>query len=261
MISKSKTFILFFCLALPLVANGQNSTWGSINVEDDDLTAGSDIFTDYSEDLENSQVTEDERYYQYGRFFTAGVGVGVTSFTGTRGAAYEDEHPSYNLSVHQFLDFNTAYGLGLEYSKHYMFIDESVKAYDGNPPGMIEVSMMRFFFDLRHYIDTSDLGTAITFSNPYFVGRLEYWYQTNNFTEQSRMPKQSGGAFGFGAGAGLEFPIEIRKSYIGVEFLLHKVNFFDKYTSDYRPISNSTFGYEDLTGYAYSTIISYISSW
>ena len=36
---------------------------------DDDLNVGGDIFTDFNEDLEASQVLEDERYYRHGRFF------------------------------------------------------------------------------------------------------------------------------------------------------------------------------------------------
>jgi hypothetical protein len=236
--------------------------WGTINVEDDDLTGGADIFSDFNEGLENSQVMEDERYYRYGRFFTASFGIGVTSFTGNRGIAYEDETPSYNLSVHQFLDFNSAYGMGVEYSKHHFFVDEPVKSFE-KPPGLIEVSMLRFFFDIRHYIDTTDLGTAITFSNPYFVGRIEYWYQTNKYIQQSNLGNDSGGGLGFGAGIGLEFPIELRESFIGVEFLLHKVNFFDKYTQNYKPVPSNPngFGYEDLTGYAYSTMVSYVANW
>jgi hypothetical protein len=37
--------------------------------DDDDLNVGGDIFTDFSEDVENAKLVEDERFYRYGRFF------------------------------------------------------------------------------------------------------------------------------------------------------------------------------------------------
>ena len=166
-----KSIKLLLPILLILISTGllaQN--YGIINVEDDDMQAGHDIFSNFSEDVESTHVMEDERYYRYGRFFTVGIGFGLTTFTGNRGIAYEDENPTYAFSLHPFLDFNTAFGLGLEFSKHHFFIDESTHGYNGNPPGAVEVRLLRFFFDLRHYIDTADLGTAITFSNPYFVG-------------------------------------------------------------------------------------------
>ena len=58
-----------------------------MDMVDDDVSVGSDIFNDFSEDLESSQVLEDERYYRYGRFFSVNLGTGVTNFTGKRGRA------------------------------------------------------------------------------------------------------------------------------------------------------------------------------
>ena len=52
---------------------------------DDDLNIGGDIFNDFNEDLESTQIMEDERFYRYGRFFSFQVGIGVTSFDGNRG--------------------------------------------------------------------------------------------------------------------------------------------------------------------------------
>jgi hypothetical protein len=116
----------------------------------------------------------------------------------------------------------------------------------------------------KYYIDTTDLGTAITYSNPYFIGRFEYWYQTNKFVDRPEFQKQKGGGIGTGIGFGLEFPVELKKSYIGVEFLFHVVNFFDKYTQDYRKVNNlagSTYGYDDLTGNVISIMITYNFTW
>jgi hypothetical protein len=252
--------IIFFLLLLV----GQNSyaqfeDEGAI--DDDDLSLGGDIFTDFNEDIPGAQMAEDERFYRYGRFFSFQIGLGLTTFDGNRGQAYENEPPTYALGLQYFMDFQTAFGLGFEYSKHHFFIDQGVKDFEVNPPGLIAVSILRFFFSYRYYLDTADLGTAITYAHPYFTGRLEYWYLSNKFVDQSGLADDSGGGFGFGAGFGGEFPIKIKESYINAEFLYHSVNFHDKFTQAYRPLQPGGFGFDDLTGNVWTTIVSYVMSW
>jgi len=231
---------------------------------DDDTLSGGDIFSDFNEDLESSQVLEDERFYRYGRFFSVNIGGGITTFTGTRGRAYDDNHPSFHLSVNYFLDFQKAILLGVEYSKHTMVLDTVVNGYEtAGKLGAVVSDMTRLFTGFKYFIDTTDLGTAITYSNPYFVGRIEYWYQSNNFIDQKSFDVQKGGGIGTGVGFGFEFPVELKASYIDVEFLYHVVNFFDKYTQDYRRTSDSasTYGYNDLTGNVITMMITYNFTW
>ncbi|MBY0516958.1 MAG: hypothetical protein K2P81_08625 [Bacteriovoracaceae bacterium] len=233
-------------------------------MSDDDLTIDGDIFNDFNEDLEATQVLEDERFYRYGRFFQACLGLGMTTFMGNRGAAYTDNHPTFHLSTVFFLSFRTALTLGIEYSKHTMFIDTKVNQYRTEILGAVETSFLRPFMGFRYYLDTTDLGTAITYSNPYFIAKMEYWYQTNKFTERKTLPAQEGGGLGLGVGAGLEFPIEIKKTYVSVEAVYHTVNYFDKFTQDYRQIPGdaaSKYGYDDLTGDAITLIMSYNFTW
>jgi hypothetical protein len=246
---------------------------------DDDITlggTGGDIFSDFNEDLESSQVLEDERYYRYGRFFSVNLGGGMTTFSGNRGKAYDDNHPTFHLSVNYFLDFQKAILLGVEYSKHTMVLDTAVNGFPSRAElGAVVTDMTRLFVGYKYFIDTTDLGTAITYSNPYFIGRLEYWYQTNTYLDQVDLNKEKGGGLGTGLGVGLEFPIELRQSYVSVEFLYHVVNFFDKYTQKYRQDprrtppadtasgndGKSTYGFEDLTGNVFTLIISYNFTW
>lgn len=264
-----KSFLTFLLLALSLNLWAQSTDQMAQELEDD-TTLGGDIFSDFNEDLESAQVLEDERFYRYGRFFSVNIGGGLTTFTGNRGAAYSDNHPTFHLSVNYFLDFQKAVTLGLEYSKHTMVIDSVVNGYQNNGIlGAVITDMTRVFIGYKYYIDTTDLGTAVTYSNPYFIGRLEYWYQTNKFIDQPSLPKEPGGGLGTGLGAGLEFPIELKSSYVSVEALYHVVNFFDKYTQNYRqvfnpdgtPKTNSSYGYEDLTGNVISFIITYNFTW
>ncbi len=264
---------LFNLLAAPALlpdkAHAQDAANDIFAADDDDLNVGGDIFSDFSEDIENAKVVEDERFYRYGRFFSFNASIGLTTFDGNRGIAYENQPPTFGVSFTFFKDFQTALGLGLEYSKHSMFLKDPVLGFPNakNPdgtdaaPGLVDVNMLRVFLSYRYYIETANLGTAITYSNPYFIGRMEYWYETNKYVDQTQLPKDTGGGLGFGLGFGLEFPVEIKESYIGLEFLVHTVNFPDKNTQKYAPKTAGGYGFENLGGNAYSTMVSYIFNW
>ncbi len=267
MVLKSLVLIFFFCTTISVMAQ---STDQVLQEMEDDTTLGSDIFSDFNEDLESAQVLEDERFYRYGRFFSVNLGGGATTFTGNRGKAYDDNHPTFHLSVNYFLDFQKAITLGIEYSKHTMVLDTVVNGFpDNGPLGAVVTDMTRVFVGYKYYVDTTDLGTAITYSNPHFIGRLEYWYQSNKFIDQPSIPREKGGGIGTGIGAGFEFPVVLKESYISVEGLYHVVNFFDKFTQNYRQAFNadgttvegSTFGIDDLTGNAMSLIVTYNFTW
>lgn len=247
---------------------------------DDDLNVGSDIFQDFNEDLEATQVAEDERFYRYSRFYSINLGIGFTTFTGNRGLAFEDNNPSFNFGLVYFLDFQNAFVMGIALSQHIAFIDSFTNGSKSEQIGRIEQNMLRPYIGFRYYVDTTDLGTAITYSNPYFVGRLEYWYNTTNFPDNKKFSSTSDGSgVGTGFGAGLEFPIEIKKTYFNVEFLYHIVNFGDKYTQDYRKIPEgkeatacsgggtsqeackSTNGYQDFKGDVITLMFNYVISY
>lgn len=257
-------FVTFLLLLSTSIAFAQSTDQIMQEVEDD-LNPGGDIFSDFNEDLESAQVLEDERFYRYGRFFSVNVGGGFTTFTGNRGKAYEDNPPTFHLSTNYFLDFQKAISLGLEYSKATMILDTVVNGYQNNGRlGAVVTDFTRVFIGYKYYIDTTDLGTAITYSNPHIIGRLEYWYQTTKFIDQDSLPKDKGGGIGTGIGFGLEFPVELKQSYVSVEFLYHVVNFYDKFTQDFRQVpgrTDSTYGYEDLTGNVISVIFTYNFTW
>jgi hypothetical protein len=256
--------VFFLGICHPIQSYAQDAANDIFAADDDDLSVGGDIFTDFSEDVENARVAEDERFYRYGRFFSFNASLGLTTFDGNRGIAYENSPPSFGLSFSFFKDFQTALALGVEFSKHSMFLKDPVRAFpNSTAPGLIEVSMLRVFLGYRYYIETANLGTAITYSNPYLIGRMEYWYQTNKYVDQTELPKESGGGLGFGAGFGLEFPIELKEAYIGLEFLVHSVNFPDKNTQKYAPLPDNPkgYGFSNLGGNAYSTMVSYVFNW
>jgi hypothetical protein len=229
--------------------------------DEDELNIGGDIFSDFNEDIEDAQVLEDERFYRYGRFFSFQVGIGLTTFDGNRGIAYENHPPTYALGYNYFKDFHSSFGLGLEFSKHSMFIADSVQlCRQTGGCGLIEVNITRTYFSYRYYIDTTNLGTAITYSNPYLTGRLEYWYVTNKYKDRNTLPNDTGGGLGLGLGFGLEFPIVIKESYLNLEMIYHSVSFHDKFTSDYQPTGNSG-GFQDLAGNVFTTMVHYVFNW
>jgi hypothetical protein len=251
---------IFLILSLPI--HGQNDPF---RIEEDDLNVGGDIFSDFNEDIESAQMAEDERFYRYGRFFSFQIGIGLTTFDGNRGLAYNNDPPTYNFGVNYFLDFRNSFGMGVEYSKHNMFVDSPTVGFEdfADGVGFIDISALRVYFSSRYYIDTSDLGTAITYSNPYLTVRLEYWYLTSKFRDQEGIvPNDSGGGIGVGIGGGFEFPIKIKESYLGVEMLWHSVAFHDKFTQNFRQSTNGgTYSVDDLTGNAYSVMTSYVINW
>lgn len=230
-----------------------------------DLKLGStDIFNNFNEDLESSQVLEDERFYRYGRFFSVNIGFGVTRYTGNRGKAYVlHGDPSVHFSVTYFMNFRSAFMLGVEYSRHTMLIDTFVNGHKGYNLGAVNVNMIRPFFAYKYYFDTSDFGNAITYSNPHVIFRLQYWYQNNEFSERPDIDDLSGGGIGTAIGFGFEFPVKLKEYYIGIEFLFHQANFMDKFTSDYQQYDDvdSTYGYNDLTGNALGIFVTFNNTW
>ena len=228
-------------------------------IEDSDMNIGGDIFSDFNEDLEASQVMEDERYYRYGRFFSFQLGIGLTGFDGNRGIAFNADPPAYKIALNYFLDFQSSFGIGFDFSKHWMYFPEGTQG-SSTAFKFVDVALFRVHFNYRHYLDTSNLGTAITWSNPYFTGRLEYWYETQKFLDREDVANDSGGGLGMGLGFGLEFPVKIKESYINLEFLFHTVNFHNKFTSRFQS-DNGNYGIDDLSGNAYSSFISYVFNW
>lgn len=259
-----KKLFLLFLISLSLHAQVNVDPF---DIDEDDLNIGGDIFNDFNEDIESSQMSEDERFYRFGRFFSFQVGIGLTSFTGNRGVAYDNDPPTYNIGLNYFLDFRNSFGMGIEFSKHNMFVDRPTFGFSERTDGvgLIDISMLRVYFSYRYYLDTADLGTAITYSNPYFTARLEYWYTTNKFIDQDDIANDTGGGIGIGIGGGLEFPIRIRESYLGVELLYHSVSYHDKFTQAFRDTPDAADGdttfIDDLTGDSWSIMMSYVINW
>ena len=88
---KKTSFILFLFLALNVsymnITVAQDAPNDIFAADDDDLNVGGDIFTDFSEDVENSQLVEDERFYRYGRVVFFIMSLGLKTIDGKSGVA------------------------------------------------------------------------------------------------------------------------------------------------------------------------------
>lgn len=251
---------IIFLLLISLTQLSSFAQAGMIGA-DDDPNVGGDIFSDFNEDLEESQIYEDERYYKYGRFFSFQMSIGYTTWSGNRGQLYEDLPPTVGMQVQYFSDFQSAWNIGFGYSKHNITLDYATQGF-GNPPTTIDVSMLRAYFGYRYYIDTSNLGTAITYSNPYLTMRFEYWYETEKIsTTTLNEEENTSNGVGFGIGGGLEFPIKIKESYVNVEGLIHTTALSDIRSIKYAPTGANQPGVEDLTGFAFTLMVGYVWNW
>ncbi len=261
---KRFVILLLFCLSSSSFTQSQVSD-EILESMDDDLSVGNDIFTDFQENVESAQILEDERFYRYGRFFSVNLGIGHTTFTGNRGTAFKDKFPTFHFSLTYFLDFLSAINFGVEFSKHQMTIDFQTRRFPRTDEiGAIDVSIIRPFLAYRFYIDTSNLSSVFTYSNPYFTGRVEYWYQTNKFLDSPTIiegGQEKGGGLGGGFGFGLEFPLEFKKRYLGIEALVHPVNYFDGDVTSWRPSTGNTVGYDDLKGLGWSVKTTFNLTW
>jgi len=226
-----------------------------------DFEIGGDIFSDFSDDLDEKQIAEDERFYRYGRFFSVAFGFAMTSFTGNRGLLYKNDFPSFVFALTFFMSMQHAIGLGLDYSQHHFAIDSPVYNFNPNPPGLAKVSIIKPFLSYRYYWDTSNMPTALTFANPYVTGRVEFWRLTNTFEEIPGRPSYAASGIATSLGLGLEFPIKYKESYLNLQFLYHLHQLSDKHSTAFAPIKGSNVGYQNLSGDALSGSVSYVFSW
>jgi hypothetical protein len=265
--------IFFYSLVFTLFSSGgygQNMDEGDIS---NDLDMSSGIFSDFEEDLASRQVQEDERFYRYGRFVSMTMGFGLTTFGGNRGKAFHDENPTFSMGLVYFSDFRNAFNMGIEHSRHTIYLDTPVKsnAVSSNPYGAIDVQLLRPFLAYRYYFETADLGSILTYANPYLIGRIEYWYETKKYRDYDGQDTVKEGGLGASVGAGIEIPTDLDKSFVGFQMLMHKVQLPDNNTEEYQAAdaaddatycqTHKCYGYSDLQGLGYSFITSYVISW
>ena len=221
-----------------------SSDTSPLKTQSDDTEFSETPYTEYGSFNEDDEEDADTRFFQYGRFFAVGLGLGYQGITGNRGKVYNGGFPLFELKVQYWFDFNFALQLGFSTVQH--------QYNDGSRGGLYDVTMTRIGADMKYYFDTRDLSAAISFASPNIIagigryGKAEY----NGNTDV----RDTDGAVGFNAGLGFEFTLKPKKSYVYLDTKIHSVSFRDTLTSNFEGIS-------DLKGYFYTVATGFLFTW
>jgi len=178
-------------------------------------------FTSFGE-FNDEEEAEDTRFFQYGRFFGVSVGLGYEGAMGNRGTLFTGGLPAFELRVHYWFDFNFAMTLGI-YSAKHQYTGAKLGSADTSTTKH-DFSLFKFGGELRYYFDTRDATAPVTFAGPFLILGLGNYSKTENAIE-SPTDIQKDTALGLSFGAGLEFPLRPRKSYLNLEAKFHSVSF------------------------------------
>lgn len=199
-------------------------------------------FSDYVPFEDERDVDEAERFMYFGRFFGIALGTGIHQFGGNIGKLYNTALPVMDLRLIHFFDFRFAGQLGITNASH---------AFSTSVLGDVDVNIFSLNFDAKYYIDTKDMGAAITTANPYLIAGISQNFRTQVFQTSQNIQKDN--AFGVSAGGGVEFTLKPRKTSLGFEGRIHELFFKDRAQQTYAPV-----GVEDTTGAMYSMTTSII---
>lgn len=215
-----------------------------LKTQSDDTEFSETPYTEYGSFNEEEEEEADARFFQYGRFFGVGLGIGMQGATGNRGLLYEGGFPLFELKLHYWFDFNFA--LQLAYSS----VQHQYNAPDRG--GVYDVTLSRLGADMKYYFDTTDLSAAISFANPNIVAGVGR-YGKIDFNE-ARDIRDTDSSVGFNLGVGFEFTLKPKKSYVYLESKVHTVRFRDTLSSDFE-------GLNDLKGYFYTFTAGFLFTW
>lgn len=218
---------------------------------EDDIVSGP--FSGYGEFGSSEDEAEDEKFFQYGRFFGIGLGTGVTAPTGNAARIYQGGFPTLNFKLLYWFDFNFALSLGIENSKH---------AYDIQPDGLTFVNLFRFVPQLYYYFDTHNLSAPLTFIGPHLIVGGGLYKRSDNIGAGNGSTitgniTQEEQAIGFNTGFGLELTIKPKRTFIDIQGVMHFVSFNDQYDNRFA----RTAGIPDKRGNWVSGNITLLFTW
>jgi opacity protein-like surface antigen len=221
----------------------------TVKPEDEDFS--STPYTEYGSFNEDKEEEENNKFFQYGRFFGISLGLGLETVDGDRGTLYQGGFPTFDAKIHYWFDFNFALDINFYLAEHYFI--SSATLFNGR----FNVNILRLGVDFKYYFDTKNLAAAISFANPYVVlGAGSYTKTESSATGQTSV-SDSTTAVGFSGGAGMEFALKPRRVYFTVEGKIHIVTFNDNDTQAFQA-SN---GLPDLHGNFYTFVGSILFTW
>ena len=172
-------------------------------------------YLDYGDFNSSEDEDADTTYFQYGRFFGLSLGLGYEAATGNRGYLYQPAFPRFELKVHYWFDFQFALNLGIFFANHNF--DYLGKNYS--------VKLIGYGVDFKYYFDVRDAAAALSFCNPFLIAGVGAISKSQ--TDSPTGAPDTDSSFSFSAGAGLEFPISYKKTYLIIEGRYHTQSFAD----------------------------------
>ncbi len=180
-------------------------------------------FTEYGEFNEANEEEADAQFFQFGRFFGISLGLGTEAVDGNRGLLWQGGFPLIDFKVHYWFDFNLALTLGFYTASHY---------FSAPTTGQVNVSMFRAGIDLKYYFSVKNLSSALSFASPYLIGGVGA-YSKSEYSPLTGGTPTSLGSVGVAAGAGLEFTLSPKKTYLEIEGKINVVPFYDSSSTAY----------------------------
>jgi hypothetical protein len=231
---------------------GTPTAWAAGNAEDRTQVPEEDDFastphTQYGEFSEDEDEAETLRFYQYGRLFGVGFGLGGAGATGKRGLLFQTGFPTVDLRTTYWFDFNFALDLAITNMKF---------DYDHPATNAVNVNITAIGLDLKYYFDTRDASAPIAFANPYLIGGFGSYTYSQFFTNDNSTEKDS--SFGLSGGMGLEFAIKPKKVSFGVCAKIHSVKFKDTDTARFASQDPKI---DNMNGLFYSVIAGFLFTW
>jgi hypothetical protein len=202
--------------------------------DDTGLFDQSSPYLEYGDFSLNEEENEDSQYFQYGRFFGLSFGAGYQTATGNRGKLYNPALPRFDLRVHYWFNFNFAADMGIFFANH-SFFDSNLN---------YQVKLIGYNAHLKYYFDVRDAAAPLTFANPYLIGGFGVISKTQTSSTQGTPDTDS--TMSVSAGAGLEFPISYKKTYLGLEMLYHTQSFLDTDETRYKSVTDLSGGFMTL---------------
>lgn len=211
--------------------------------DDDTGSFLSGPFSEYGE-FESEEEDSDEKFFQYGRFFGVGLGIGYTSATGNAGQLYQGGFPTLDFRLDYWFDFLVALQLNIKNSTH---------SYDLDPDGQTATNLFRLLAQVKYYFDTKDLAAPISFVSPHLIFGGGMYQRTDNMTE--RKTTESSSTFGLNFGIGLELTIKPKKLFLQLETTANIMTFGDAYDPKYGK------ALKDRTGMWFDTVAALMWTW
>jgi hypothetical protein len=205
-------------------------------------------YMQYGEFNEEKEEEEELNFFQNGRFFGVSLGLGIETADGNRGTLWKGGFPLVDLKLHYWFDFNFALDLDFYYTQHN---------YTTGNTGAVNIALYRAGIDLKYYFDTKNISAPISFANPYLiVGLGDYSETESGATITNSGTPNNSSAIGFAGGAGVEFAVKPRSTYITLEGKINIVTFDLDQTGNF-----AQYGLSDTTGNLYTFVASILFTW